>query len=166
MIEIERNINGLLRNSDLENTKDIWVDADAFNEIDDQFAIVHALLADTVSSEVNLVAMSAAPFHNESRQTNNHGHGMELSYEEMQRILNILSCGWNGEVYKGSMSILEGNTKEYVDSEGAQALGALVMENYSNEKPLYVLALGAHTNIASALKINPEIINRIIITKA
>ena len=88
---------------------------------------------------------------------------MELSYEEIQLILNILSCGWNGEVYKGSTSILEGNTKKYVDSEGAQALGALVMDNYSNEKPLYVLALGAHTNIASALKIYPEIINRIII---
>ena len=163
MNNIERNINELLRNSDLDNTKDIWVDADAFNEIDDQFAIVHALLADTVSSEVNLIGMSAAPFHNEARKTNNHGHGMELSYEEIQRILNILSCGWDGEIYKGSTSILEGSTKKYVDSEGAQALGALVMDNYSNERPLYVLALGAHTNIASALEIYPEIINRIII---
>ena len=72
MNDIERNINELLRNSDHDNTKDIWVDADAFNEIDDQFAIVHALLADTVSSEVNLIGMSAAPFHNEARKTNNH----------------------------------------------------------------------------------------------
>ena len=38
MNDIERNIKELLSNSDLDNTKDIWVDADAFNEIDDQLA--------------------------------------------------------------------------------------------------------------------------------
>ena len=38
MSDIERNKNELLRISDLDNTKDIWVDADAFNEIDDQLA--------------------------------------------------------------------------------------------------------------------------------
>ena len=38
MNDIERNINDLLRNSDLDKNKDIWVDADAFNEIDDQLA--------------------------------------------------------------------------------------------------------------------------------
>ena len=35
MNDIERNINDLLRNSDIDKNMDIWVDADAFNEIDD-----------------------------------------------------------------------------------------------------------------------------------
>ena len=156
-------INNLLKKSDISDTKDIWIDADAFNEVDDQFAIVHALLADTVNSEVNLIGMSAAPFHNQARKTKSHGHGMELSYAEMERILNILDCGWNGGVYRGSMSILEGNKKDYIESEGAQALCEVVMKNYSNEKPLYVLTLGAHTNVASALKMNPRIRGKIII---
>ena len=35
--------------------------------------------------------------------------------------------------------------------------------NYTPEKPLYVLAIGAITNVASAILKNPEIIDRIVI---
>ena len=162
MNNIDR-IHSILEKSDLNDIKNIWIDADAFNEVDDQFAIVHALLADTVNSEVNLVGMSAAPFHNQARKTKNHGHGMELSYKEMERILNILDCGWQGELYKGSISTIEGSTTDYIESDAAQFLCEIAMKNYSSKKPLYVLALGALTNVASALKINPGIKEKIII---
>lgn len=156
-------IHNILEQTDIDVTKDIWIDADAFNEVDDQFAIVHALLADTVNSEVNLVGMSAAPFHNQARKTKNHGHGMELSYEEMERILNILKCGWGGELYRGSISTIEESSTDYIDSDAAQFLCEIAMKNHSAKNPLYVLALGALTNVASALKINPGIKERVII---
>ncbi len=35
--------------------------------------------------------------------------------------------------------------------------------NYTPEKPLYVLAIGAITNVASAILKNPDIIDRIVI---
>ena len=88
---------------------------------------------------------------------------MELSYKEMERILNILDCGWRGELYKGSISTIEESTTDYIESDAAQFLCEIAMKNYSSKNPLYVLALGALTNVASALKINPGIKERIII---
>jgi inosine-uridine nucleoside N-ribohydrolase len=35
--------------------------------------------------------------------------------------------------------------------------------NYSEDKPLYIIAIGAITNVASAILMKPEIINRIVI---
>jgi len=63
------------------------LDTDTYNEIDDQFALVYALL----SSNLRVEAVYAAPFHN-ARSTGP-GDGMEKSYEEILRILDRLGYG-------------------------------------------------------------------------
>lgn len=53
------NTNQLLRNSEVPNRiVDVVVDTDAYNEIDDQFAISYALLA---PERLNVLALCAAP---------------------------------------------------------------------------------------------------------
>ena len=60
------------------------LDTDTFNEIDDQFAVVYAL----ISPELDVRAVYAAPFHNS--RSSGPGDGMEKSYEEILRILSRL----------------------------------------------------------------------------
>ena len=58
------------------------LDTDTYTEIDDQFALVHMLLS---PERITLEAIYAAPFRNS--RSDGPGHGMELSYEEILRLL-------------------------------------------------------------------------------
>src|SRR4030042_483404 len=60
------------------------LDTDTYNEIDDQFALVYAL----ISPELDLRAVYAAPFSNQ--RSTGPKDGMEKSYEEILRILQKL----------------------------------------------------------------------------
>jgi len=136
---------------------DCVMDTDTYNEIDDQFAVAWMLLSD---EKLRTRAIYAAPFHND--RSTSPGHGMELSYQE---ILNITAlCGredMHPLTFKGSSQYLpDENTP--VMSDAAQDLAKRAMD-YTPENPLYVLTIGCITNIASALLINPEIRDRIVI---
>lgn len=133
---------------------DIVIDADAFNEIDDQFAIAYALCA---PEYLNVRAIYAAPFLN--ARVGSPAEGMEKSYQEILKLLAL--AGTEREVYRGSEVYLP-DEKTFVPSEAAADL-ARRAEAYSCEKPLYVVALGAITNVASALLMNPEIADRIVV---
>ena len=87
-------------------------------------------------------------------------HAMKLIYE--------WEMGGDGgedtrikDVYRGSVSYLP-DEKTPVDSDAARDLCNRAMD-YSPEKPLYVVAIGAITNIASALLMKPEIAERIVV---
>ena len=64
-----------------DTVKDVILDTDAYNEIDDQYAIAFAMLS---KSRVNLLSINAAPFLN-SRSTSA-ADGMEKSYNEIFNI--------------------------------------------------------------------------------
>ena len=64
---------------------DAVLDTDAYNEIDDQYAIAYMLKS---PERVNLKAIYAAPFSN-PKSGYNAGKGMELSYNEIEKILAI-----------------------------------------------------------------------------
>lgn len=135
---------------------DMVLDTDTYNEIDDQFALVWALLA---PEKINLKAITAAPFQN-NRSTGPED-GMEKSYDEILRLLDRLKVRPEGLVFKGSRSYLpDGETP--CESPGAERIVELAREA-SPEKPLYVCAIGAITNVASALLMAPEIIDRIVV---
>ena len=139
-----------------EGKIDVVLDTDAFNEADDQYAIAYMLR----SSELNPVAIYAAPFHNE--KSVDPKDGMEKSYNEILHILEL--AGRNDMVCKtnkGSDKWLD-NEKSPVISPAAEDLAKRAM-NYSPESPLYVAVIGAITNIASAVLINPEIIENIVV---
>ena len=135
---------------------DVVIDTDAANEIDDQFAIVHALLSDVL----NVEAIYAAPFHTEWTQTSGPDEGMELSYQEILRVLDRMPTEFTGPVLRGSAEYMPGPDQP-VRSEAADDLVARAMAD--RDKPLYVLALGALTNVASAILMEPEIVKRMVV---
>jgi purine nucleosidase len=132
------------------------LDTDTFNEIDDQFAIVYTLLS---KDKINLRAIYAAPFHN--TMSDSPKDGMEKSYEEIFRILERMNEPTDGLVFRGSEFYLP-SKDEPVDSEAARDLIAKAMAA-TDDEPLYVVAIGAITNIASAILLEPRIIEKIVV---
>ena len=133
---------------------DLVLDTDAYNEIDDQFAISYALHA---SEKINLLALYAAPFHNE--RSTGPADGMERSYQEILKLLRL--SGMERPVLRGSAAYLAGE-KTPCPSDAAEDLCRRAME-YTPERPLYVAAIGAITNVASALLMRPEIADRMVL---
>ncbi len=131
------------------------LDTDTFNEIDDQFAVVYAL----ISPELDVQAVYAAPFHN--GRSSGPGDGMEKSYEEIHRILSRLDKDPDGFAFKGSTNYLVDVTKP----EKSPAVLDLIerAKKSSPEDPLYVVPVGAITNIANAILLEPSIIKNIVV---
>lgn len=140
-----------------EGMVDAVIDTDTFNEIDDQFALAYMIRS---NEKINLKAIYAAPFFNQ--HSTSPADGMEKSYNEIHNILTLMKEEELKKiVFRGSVSYLP-DEKTPVISDAAKHLAELAME-YTVEKPLYVVAIGAITNVASALLINPEIAERIVL---
>ena len=77
------------------------LDTDTYNEIDDQFAVVHALLS---PEHLNVEALYAVPFHN--NRSNSAEDGMEKSYDEILRLLDFLDVSADSFAYRGSRAFL------------------------------------------------------------
>ena len=132
------------------------LDTDTYNEIDDQFAVVYALLS---KEKLDVEALYAAPFNNS--RSDGPGDGMEKSYEEILRLLDRLDIDPDGFVFKGSMTYLE-DLEKPVESPAALDLIERA-RSASPENPLYVVAVGAITNVSSAILMEPSIINNIVV---
>lgn len=130
-------------------------DTDTYNEIDDQFALVYSL----VSPELNVEAVYAAPFQN--RRASKPGDGMERSYEEILRILQKMDIEHEGFALRGSSGFLTDPAQPH-RSPAALDLVARAKRS-SSDDPLYVVAVGAITNVASAILIDPTIIKNIVV---
>ena len=130
------------------------IDTDTYNEIDDQFAVVYALLS---PEQMDVQAIYAAPFLNSRSETP--ADGMQKSHEEIIRLMNKLGLRHEGLVHKGSEDFLK-KDKSPLKSDAAKDLVERAM---SSEGPLYVLTLGAPTNVASAILMEPKIIDKIVV---
>jgi inosine-uridine nucleoside N-ribohydrolase len=134
----------------------VVMDTDTFNEIDDQFAIVQMMLS---PEKLDVEAIYAAPFLN--KRADSPGHGMELSYEEIFRILDRIGQKRDGFVFRG--------VTEYVGFEKqpreAPAVHHMIERARagSPDNPLYIIAIGAISNVASALLLAPDIIDRTVV---
>ena len=133
------------------------LDTDTYNEIDDQFALAYALLA---RDAVDLQAVIAAPFSNDRAATPN--EGMQKSYEEICRILALFGKEPEGFAWKGSTSYLPARCTP-VESEGAGRIIELAHIARTKGCKLYVLAIAAISNVASALLMAPDIAQDIVI---
>lgn len=131
----------------------VVLDTDTYNEIDDQFALSWLLL----SPELETKALYAAPFFNEN--STGPEDGMRKSYEEIHRLLGLL--GREAPVFLGSPGYLP-DEKTPVPSPAAEDLVRRARE-YSPENPLYVAAIGAITNVASALLLDPAIAESMVV---
>lgn len=131
------------------------LDTDTYNEIDDQFALVYAL----ISPELDVQAVYAAPFTNQ--RSTGPRNGMEKSYEEILRVLSKLGKSPEGFAYKGSTRYLT-DPKKPERSPAALDLVARARQS-SPEDPLYVVPVGAITNVSNAILIDPSIIRNIVV---
>lgn len=140
-----------------EGMVDVVLDTDTYNEIDDQFALSYML---SYGEKLNVKALFAAPFYN--HHSDSPADGMEKSYQEILHLLELMGRDDLKQiVYRGSTEYLQ-DEKTPVISPAAERLCELAME-YTAEKPLYVVAIGAITNVASAILMNPEIISKIVV---
>ena len=140
-----------------EGMVDVVLDTDTYNEIDDQFALAYMMKS---SDKLQVKAIYAAPFFN--TKSEDPADGMEKSYQEIMNILTLMERDdLKANVYRGSDRYLS-DEKTPVISEAAKHLAELAM-HYTPENPLYVVAIGAITNVASAILLQPDMADRIVV---
>lgn len=130
---------------------DIIFDTDVYNEVDDQFAISYMLANDDF---FNVKAITIAPYKVE-HQPISVKEGNKLSLAETKKILKIMNK--DVPVFNGSSDFMV---------NGYNKLSPAVkniIDICKNSKHTYLLAVGAITNIALALKHAPEIANKVSI---
>lgn len=124
----------------------IIIDTDAYNEIDDQYAITYAVL----SEAFEIRGFTAAHYAKSG--------SMEKSYEEILHVLTLLGKKDGYPVLRGAEFSLKDATSP-VDSPAARFIIDEAMKN--SGAPLYVVCIGAITNLASAYLIEPRIKEKI-----
>ena len=150
------------------------IDSDAKNEVDDQFAISWALKD---KDRFSVDAVYAVPFSHDcfkqfnqdvhvtevANATNGHSEdpadGMEQSYQEILKIFDLIGEPTEGRVFRGSSQYMTLSDTP-VASEAAEDL---VRRAMASEDTIYVAAIGAATNIASAILMEPRIIQKIVV---
>ena len=133
------------------------LDTDTYNEIDDQFALAYFIKKPDM---FDIQALTAAPFSNE--KSSGPSDGMIKSYNEIINILKLMDReDMTDKVFKGSESYLP-DEKTPVDSPAARELVRL-SNSEGPDDPLYIIAIGAITNVASALLLDPSMRERCVI---
>lgn len=140
-----------------EGLVDMVLDTDAYNEVDDQYAIAYMMAS---PDRVRVRAITAAPFFNHHAE--NPGDGMMRSYLEILHVLTLIGAEHMApSVFQGAGDFLP-DEKTPMDSPAAREMIRLAME-HSAEDPLYVVCIAAPVNVASAILLQPEIVNRIVV---
>ncbi len=122
----------------------VIVDTDAACEADDPFAIVHALL----SPKLIVKGVVAEHF--------NVPHSMEDSLEEIETIKKAMAIDFPS--FPGQTGPLS------IDPVVSDGVDLIIREALSySPYPLFVLCQGAITNVAMAIKTNPDIIGRMTV---
>lgn len=168
----------------------VVIDTDAANEIDDQFALAWALLApdrlaieaihaapyghghyfaelaaavtargDGPATMFEELAVGLGPDHvAEMSATTTPAAGMQASLAEIKRIVAAANLATPPPVRRGSEDFLT-DAETPVPSPAAEHLVELA---HSGDGPLYVAIMGAPTNVAAALLLDPSIAARIV----
>ena len=129
----------------------VILDTDTYNECDDQFALAYLLKN---QEKFNIEAITVAPYSHQSRNVSVR-EGQELSYNEILKICKWLNFNINNKVFKGSMEYVQNGYDETNDAVNK------IIEIASKNKKTYILAIGAITNIALAIKKEHKIIDKI-----
>ena len=147
--EIYSKISRLYKKDDKERIN-VILDTDTYNECDDQFALSYMLLS---QDRFNIEAITVAPYHHDNDISVE--EGQEKSYHEILKICNWLNFDTENKVFKGSNGYIENGY-----NETNEAVEKIIEIAKKNEKT-YIMAIGAITNIALAIKKAPDIINKI-----
>lgn len=146
------------------------IDTDAANEIDDQFALAWALRR---QDKLKIHGIYATPFSFAHRRAqyaqaradaapfNPPDVGMQRSFDEILKVQKLLGIEKPIPSFRGSPAYLSGLQKP-IESEATAHLIATALAMPADE-PLYVVAIGCATNVASALLLAPEIAHKIVV---
>ena len=126
----------------------VILDTDAYNEVDDQFCLAYCMRA---PERINLLSVNAAPFFNE--RASSPADGMEKSYREILRVMRLVDPDAAIPVFRGSDAFMT-ETETPIRSEAAENIIQTVL---SAQDPVIILAIGAITNVASALLLCPAL---------
>lgn len=153
----------------------VVIDTDAANEIDDQFALAWAFRRPDL---LHIAGLYAAPFSFAHRRSllpqapaddpafAPPAVGMARSFHEIHRMLEVLgdphSLAAKARVFRGSEGYLSASHTP-LRSPAVDHLIATAREHGPEGPPLYVMALGCVTNIASALMLAPDLIDRVVV---
>ena len=162
-----------------DRIKKVIIDSDTYNEIDDQYAIAYA----ATSPKLDVLAVNAAPFHN--WRSSSFEDGMEKSYAEICRVLETVGKTGAFPVFKGSRTRISDDphfapvdspaarniietVKKLEAAKSSETAKKLESEKSSEtaknlDEPLYILALGAITNVVSAVMLDPSIAERVCV---
>lgn len=129
----------------------VILDTDTYNECDDQFALSYMIKSQDI---FNIEAITVAPYsHKEYNESIT--EGQEKSYNEILKICNWLNFDTTNKVFKGA--------KDYICNgydEDNDAVNKIIEVALKNNK-IYIMAIGAITNVALAIKKEPKIIDKI-----
>ena len=129
--------------------KNIIIDTDLCNEIDDPFALAYALCA----KNLNILAITLCP-HQSSYKSQTIEDGMMDSYFEAKRLCRLAGKG-KTPIYKGCLNFFSN-----AEPDSSMAVEKIVEIAMKKQKTT-IVCLGTLTNIASAIKLQPKIVNRI-----
>ena len=130
----------------------IIVHTDCKNEADDQFALAHHLMTPKF-----LVKGIVAGHFDKNPQEYGKGKTATASFNEVNKVLNLMGLEGQYPVYKGSeIPLTDEHTPQL--SDGADFIIQEAMRDDS--RPLFVAFQGAITDLASAILIKPEICSR------
>ena len=133
-----------------EGKKRVVIDTDTYNEIDDQFALVWALLSDEICVE----AIYAAPFLN-SRSSALEDR-MQKSYLEIQKIFELMDKT-HIPVFRGSGNFMSAGYHN-VENEASNDL-----ITRAKDGPLYVIAIGCPVKVSYAVTKAPDLLENLVI---
>ena len=132
----------------------VIIDTDAKNEIDDVWAIALAILS---PERFKIEGFVAANFDNNRPETG--PDSIDASFKEIKTILSKAGMEGKWPVLRGSAPMRY--KFEPSESEGVDFIIKKAMES-TPENPLWIVGLGAATDIASAYLKEPRIADRIV----
>lgn len=147
--EIYTKISKMNKQKDIEKVN-IILDTDIYNECDDQFALSYLIKSQDM---FNIEAITIAPFHHDNDISIY--EGTEKSYNEVIKICRLLDFDITKKVFKGATAYSNdgyNNSNEAVDK---------IIEIANKNSKTYILAIGAITNVALAIKKEPSIIDKL-----
>ena len=129
--------------------KNIILDTDLYNEIDDQIALAYVLKSKDV---LNLEAVTIAPFTKGEYNTKT---SIDKSYEVAKKIFKMCNEKDDGLVFKGAIEYFTNNS-----TQSNEAVDKIIETALKNDKT-YILSIGCITNIELDIKKEPKIIHKI-----
>jgi len=129
----------------------VILDTDTYIECDDQFAIAYMLKSQDI---FNVEAITVAPYSHKTPVVSVK-EGQENSYNEILKICKWLDFDTTNKVFKGAEDYICNGYDKNND-----AVNKIIEVALKNDKT-YIMAIGAITNVALAIKKAPEIIGKI-----